>query len=156
MTLVLPLLGHTEGTTLEFVVRLRGPPCGRLRLPHPFAKVMEVDKLQGVWLRVHGCRNGAVYADAEYPAPRVMLLRHGWKTFTRAHNFMAGHVLRFKLVETDMLTVKIYRHSGARIGCYEESSSNTESSSLSDSDEEHNADGDGDSESPTVNSEYDS
>ncbi|KAE8814723.1 l-ascorbate oxidase-like protein [Hordeum vulgare] len=148
---VLPLPGHTEGTVLEFIVGLHGPPRGHLRLPRPFAKVMEVDKLQGVWLRVHGCRNSVMYIDAEYPAARVMLLRRGRKTFARAHNFMAGHVLRFKLVEVDMVSVKIYGHSGARLGYCEESSSDAESSSLSDSDKENNVDGDGDNESPAIN-----
>ncbi|KAE8810762.1 l-ascorbate oxidase-like protein [Hordeum vulgare] len=123
-----PLLsGHTEGTALEFVVGLRSTPHICLGLPRPFAKVMEVDKPQGVWLHIHGCRNGAVYAGVEYPAPRVMFLRRGWKTFARAHNFMAGHVLCFKLVEADMFSVKIYGHLGGRLGCCEESSSGAES-----------------------------
>ncbi|KAE8795288.1 L-ascorbate oxidase-like protein [Hordeum vulgare] len=83
-----------------------------------------------------------------------MFLRHGWKTFARAHNFMAGHVLRFKLVEADMLSVKIYELSGARLGCCEESSSDAKSSSSSDNDEADNVHEDGD-ESPAVKSEYD-
>ncbi|KAE8820107.1 l-ascorbate oxidase-like protein [Hordeum vulgare] len=154
VTQTLALLGHTEGTALEFIVKLRSPPHGGLRLPRPFTKVMEVDKAQGVWLHVHGCHNGAVYADVEYPVPHVMFLRHRWKTFAHAHNFMAGHVLRFKLVEADMLSVKIYGLSGARLGCYEESSSDAQSSSSSNSDEEDSPHEDGD-ESPTVKSEYD-
>ncbi|KAE8786232.1 l-ascorbate oxidase-like protein [Hordeum vulgare] len=153
------LLGHTEGTTLEFVFRLCGPPRGRLCLAYPFAKAMEVDKLQGVWLHVHGCHHNTVYTDVEYPTPHIMLLRCRWKTFARAHNFMVGHVLRSKLVEVDMLSVKIYGHSGSRLGCCEESSSDTERSSSSYSDEEDNADGvgdnDSDNESPAVNSEHD-
>ncbi|KAE8783084.1 L-ascorbate oxidase-like protein [Hordeum vulgare] len=115
--------------------------------------------MKGVWLHVLDCHNGAVYADADYPAPGVTLLRHGWKTFTRAHNFMAGHVLCFKLVEADMLSSNIYGLSGARLGCSEESSSDPGSSSSSNSDEEDSADRDGDSvinnESPSVKSEYD-
>ncbi|KAE8795286.1 l-ascorbate oxidase-like protein [Hordeum vulgare] len=154
VTPTLPLSGHTECTALEFVVKLRSPPHGCLHLPRPFAKVMEVDKPQGVWLRVHGCHNGVVYADVEYPTPRVMFLRHGWKTFARAHNIMVWHVLRFKLVEADMLSVKIYGLLGARLGCCEESSSDAKSSSSSDSDEEDSAHEDGD-ESPDVKSEYD-
>ncbi|KAE8814607.1 l-ascorbate oxidase-like protein [Hordeum vulgare] len=135
--------------------RLCGPPHGRLYLPRPFAKVMEVENPQRVWLQVHGCRNGAVYANAEYPSPRVMILRRGWKTFARAHNFMAGHVLRFQLVDAYMLSVKIYVHSGVRLGCCEESLSDAESSSSSDNDEEDSVDGDGDSESSAVKSEHD-
>ncbi|KAE8767788.1 L-ascorbate oxidase-like protein [Hordeum vulgare] len=84
-----------------------------------------------------------------------MLFRRGWKTFARAHNFMAGHVLCFKLVEAHMLFVKIYGHSGARVGCCKESSSDTESSSSSDSDKEDSVDEDGDNESRAVESEYD-
>ncbi|KAE8793605.1 l-ascorbate oxidase-like protein [Hordeum vulgare] len=151
-----PLLAwHTEGTTLEFIVRLHYPPRGRLRLPRPFARVMEVDKPERMWIRVHGCCNGAVHGDVEYPAPRVMFLRRGWKTFARAHNFVAGHVLRFKLVEVYTLFVKIYGHSVARLGYCEESSSDAESSSSSDNDEEDNVDKDGDSDPPTVKLVYD-
>ncbi|KAE8810743.1 l-ascorbate oxidase-like protein [Hordeum vulgare] len=151
-----PLLsGHTEGTALEFVVRLREPPYGRLRLPPPFARVMEVKKPHGMWLRVQGCCNGTVYADVEYPTHCVMFLRRGWKIFVHAHNFMAGHVLRFKLVEADMLSVKIYGDLGSRLGCCEESSSDAESSSSSDSNEEGSANDDGDIKPPAVKSEYD-
>ncbi|KAE8778811.1 l-ascorbate oxidase-like protein [Hordeum vulgare] len=140
-----PLLSrHTEGTTLEFIVRLRGPPRCRVRLPCPFARGMEVDKPQEMWLHVHGCCNGAVHADIEYPKPHVMFLRRGWKTFARVHNFMEGHVLRFKLVEADMVPVKIYGHSGAHLGYCEESSTDAESSSSSDIDEEDSAGEDGD------------
>ncbi|KAE8779175.1 L-ascorbate oxidase-like protein [Hordeum vulgare] len=104
---------------------------------------------------MHRCCNGAMYADVEYPMPHVMFLRRGWKTFMRDHNFMAGHVLRFKLVEADMLAVKIYGHLGACLGYCEESSSDVESSSPSDSDEEDNTDEDGDSDPSTIKSEFD-
>ncbi|KAE8820501.1 l-ascorbate oxidase-like protein [Hordeum vulgare] len=155
----LSLPGHTEGTSREFIVRLHDPPRGRVRLPRPLAKLMEVDKPQGVWLRMHGCYNSVVYAGTEYPAPRVMLLRRGWNTCARAHNFMEGHDLCFKLVEADMLSFKIYGCSGARLGCCNESSSKAESSSSNDSDEEDNADGDSDNDNDSdftaVKSEYD-
>ncbi|KAE8809700.1 l-ascorbate oxidase-like protein [Hordeum vulgare] len=154
-TPALPLPGHTEGIVLEFVIGLRGPPRDHLHLPRPFAKVTEVDKPHGVVLCVDGCRNGVMYSDVEYPGPNFMLLRRRWKTFACAHNFMAGHVLRFKLVEEDTLSIKIYGHSGARLGCCEESSSKMECSSSSDNDEEYSADGDGDIESLAVKSEYD-
>ncbi|KAE8807837.1 L-ascorbate oxidase-like protein [Hordeum vulgare] len=84
-----------------------------------------------------------------------MLLRPGWKTFAHAHIFMVGHVLRFKLVEADMLFVKIYGHFGAHLDCCEQSSSDAESSSSSDSDKEDSADEDVDNESVAVKSEYD-
>ena len=84
-----------------------------------------------------------------------MLLRRGWKTFARTHNLMDGHVLHFKMMEADQLSVKIYGRSGARLGCYEESSSDAESSSSSDSDEEDSVGEDDDDESQAVKSEYD-
>ena len=49
---------------------------------------------------------------------------------------MKGHVLQFKLVESDLLSVKVFGRSGIRLGCCAESSTNDESSSSSDGDEE--------------------
>jgi hypothetical protein len=75
-----------------------------------------------------------------------MLLHRGWKTFARAHCLMKGHILRFKLVEADLLSIKVFGRSGIRLGCCAESSTDDESSSSSDSDEEETDgedDGDG-------------
>ena len=80
----------------------------------------------------------------------VMFLGHGWKTLACAHNFMSGYVLRIKLVEANMLSIKIYGHSGTRLGCCEESSSDHESSSSSDSDEEDSVGEDGNNEPQAV------
>src|SRR3989337_2368525 len=85
---------------------------------------------------MRGCCNGIMQADVEFPAPHVMLLRRGWKTFARAHSLAAGHVLHFKLMDTALLSVKVFGRSGARLGCCAESSTDDESSSSSDSDEE--------------------
>ena len=76
-------------------------------------------------------------ADLEFPpAPNVMLLRRGWKTFARAHSLAKGHVLHFKLMEADLLSIKVFGRSGIRLGCCAASSADDESSSSSDSDEE--------------------
>ncbi|KAE8782241.1 L-ascorbate oxidase-like protein [Hordeum vulgare] len=83
-----------------------------------------------------------------------MFFKRGWKIFARPHSFMDEHVLLFKLVEADMLSVKIYGCSGARLGCCKESSSDAESSSSSESDEDNSADKEGNSEHPAVKSEY--
>ena len=83
-----------------------------------------------------GCCNGDMWANTRFPVPHVMLLRRGWNTFARAHRLTKGHVLHFKLVEADLLSVKVFGRSGIRLGCYTESSTNDESSSSSDSDEE--------------------
>ncbi|KAE8799586.1 L-ascorbate oxidase-like protein [Hordeum vulgare] len=104
---------------------------------------------------MHGCCNGVVHADIEYPTPCVMFLRHEWKTFAHTHNFLAGHVLCFKLVEADMLSIKIYGHSRAHLGCCEEGLSDAESSSSSNNDEEDITYEDADNEPPPVKSEYD-
>ncbi|KAE8805623.1 L-ascorbate oxidase-like protein [Hordeum vulgare] len=97
---------------------------------------------------MHSCCNSAGYIDVEYPTTRVMFLRRGWNTFARANNFMEGHVLYLKLMEADMLSVKIYGHSGACLGYCEESSSEAKRSSSSDSDK------DGSSEPPARKSDY--
>ncbi|KAE8791487.1 l-ascorbate oxidase-like protein [Hordeum vulgare] len=130
-----PMEAHVEGTTLEFVVMLCGPIRGHLHLPYPFARVMEVDKLPVLWLRAHGYCNGATRADVEYLGCHAMLLGHGWKSFARAHILLDGHVLHFKMVEADMLSVRIYGCLGARLSCCEKSSSGAKCPSSSDSDE---------------------
>ena len=97
---------------------------------------MEDDQPLGLWLRMSGCCNDVVWVDVQFLAPHAMLLRHGWRTFAGTHYLADGHVLRFKLVEQDMLPVKVFGHVGAHLGCCKESSSDDKSSSSSDSDEE--------------------
>ncbi|KAE8820579.1 l-ascorbate oxidase-like protein [Hordeum vulgare] len=118
---------------------------------------MEVAKPTVLWLRVYGCSHGAMQVHVEYPKRRSMLLGRGWKAFARAHNLEDGHLLRFKLGEDDMLSVKFYRRSAVCLDCCEESSSGAECPSLSDSDEEYSGDGGllGGSGSRGVKSEYD-
>lgn len=69
-----------------------------------------------------------------------MYLREGWKSFIRAHSLGPGHVLLFKLIEADMISVKFFGASGARLGCCAESSSDSgshsDTASLSDGDKE--------------------
>ena len=72
----------------------------------------------------------------DFPAPHIMYLRRGWKTFAHAHSLSEGHVLHFKLMESGLLSIKIFGRSGGPLGCCVESSTNNESSSSSDSDEE--------------------
>jgi hypothetical protein len=77
-----------------------------------------------------------MWADMEFPAPHVMLLLRGWKTFAHAHSLAARHVFHFKLMHAILLSVKVFGHSGARLGCCAENLTDDESSSSSDSDEE--------------------
>ena len=65
-----------------------------------------------------------------------MLLHRGWETFVRAHFLMKGHVLYFKLAESDLLSVKVFGRSGHMLGCCAENSTDDENSSSSDSDGE--------------------
>ncbi|KAE8821110.1 l-ascorbate oxidase-like protein [Hordeum vulgare] len=92
---------------------------------------MEEEKPPTQWLRVHGCGNGAVSVVVEHPGARLLFLGRGWKSFARAHNLWDGHVLCFKMMADNLLSVKLYGSSGARLGCYEESSSGTDSPSSS-------------------------
>ena len=59
-------------------------------------------------LQVHGCGNGTVPVTIEQAGPRILYLGGGWKSFARAHNLWDGHVLHFKMMVDNLLTVKIY------------------------------------------------
>ncbi|KAE8803429.1 l-ascorbate oxidase-like protein [Hordeum vulgare] len=85
---------------------------------------------------MHGCGNGVVPVVAERTGPRTLFLGRGWKSFARAHSLWNGHVLRFKKLADNMLSIKLYGSSSARLGCCEESSSGTESPSSRGSDEQ--------------------
>nr|XP_045087654.1 B3 domain-containing protein Os03g0212300-like [Aegilops tauschii subsp. strangulata] len=122
---------------------LHGPPRSRLRLPEAFARVLQIDRLPRVRLHRKGCCHSDMWVNTRFLAPHVMLLRWGWKTFARAHCLMDGHVLCFKLAESDLLSTKVFGRSGHKRGCCAESSTDDESSSLGDSEEE---DIDGDDE----------
>ena len=76
---------------------------------------------------MNGCCHGDMWVNTGFPAPQVMLLRRGWKTFARTHCLMDGHVLCFKLAESDLLSVKVSGRSRHRLGCCAESSSSGES-----------------------------
>ncbi|KAE8777891.1 l-ascorbate oxidase-like protein [Hordeum vulgare] len=89
-----------------------------------------------LWLHAHGCGNGTVQVDMEYPDPHLLLLGRGWKSFARAHNLWDEHILRFKMVAANLLSVMVYGSSGIRLSCCEESSNRTESPSYCESDEE--------------------
>ncbi|KAM3274884.1 hypothetical protein ACQJBY_043716 [Aegilops geniculata] len=134
--------GHVGDQPQEFVIGLYKPPCGHLRLPTPFARVMELELPRALRLHMRGHRNGGMWVDVDFPAPHVMYLRRGWKTFARSHSLSEGHVLQFKLMESGLLSVKIFGRSGARLGCCAESSTDDESSSSSKSDKEDSDDDD--------------
>ena len=121
---------------LEFILQLCEPPRSRLRLPEVFARVLEIDQPPRLRLHMKGCCNGDMWVNTRFPFPHVMLLHRGWKTFARAHCLMKGHVLLFKLVESDLLSVKVFGDLGTRLKCCVESSSDDEDSSSSGSDEE--------------------
>ena len=65
-----------------------------------------------------------------------MYLDRGWKTFARIHNLMEGFTLHFRLVEGDLLSVKVFGCFGTRAKCCVDSSSDSEGSPSSESDEE--------------------
>ena len=85
---------------------------------------------------MRGNRNNGTWADVDFPAPHVMYLRCGWKTFARIHSLTAGLILYFKLMENGLLSVKVFGDFGTRLKCCVESSSDDKDSSSSESDEE--------------------
>ena len=128
--------GHVGDQTRKFFIRLHKPEHGRLRLPTPFARVMKRAPPQTIRLHMRGRGNGGTWVDVDFPAPRVMYLRRGWKTFARIHSLTVGLVLYFKLMEGGLLSVKVFGDLGTRLKCCVESSSDDEDSSSSGSDEE--------------------
>ena len=100
---------------------------------------MERDPPQTLRLHMRGCGNGGTRVDVDFPAPRVMYLRRGWKTFARIHSLTAGLVLYFKLMYDGLLSVKVFGCFGTRARCCVESSSDSEDSSSGGSDEEDSA-----------------
>ncbi|KAE8796385.1 l-ascorbate oxidase-like protein [Hordeum vulgare] len=115
---------------------------------------MEAARPPVLWLRAHGYSHGAMQARMEYPKRHSMLLGRG----ARAHGLEDGHILRFKLAEENMLSVKFYGRSGVCLGCCEESIRGAEcpSSSASDEEDSRGSDAHGRSGSRGVKSEYDS
>ena len=109
--------GHVWDQPREFFIRLCRPLRRRLRLPAPFAREMEHDRPQSLRLHMRGCGNGGTRVDVDFPAPRVMYLRRGWKTFARIHSLTAGLVLYFKLMEDGLLSVKVFGDFGTRLKC---------------------------------------
>ena len=97
---------------------------------------MELDLPQTLRLHMRGCGNGGTRVDVDFPAPQVMYLRRGRKTFARIHSLTAGLVLYFTLMENDLLSVKVFGDLGTRLKCCMESSPDDEDSSSSGSDEE--------------------
>ena len=85
---------------------------------------------------MRGCGNGSMRVDINFPAPHVMYLCRGWKTFARAHSLSEGLVRHFKLMENSLLSVKVFGDLGTRLKCCVESSSDDEDSSSSGSEEE--------------------
>ena len=110
---------------------------GRWSMTRPIPQIAR----EGLWEWGHAGR-------VDFPAPRVMYLRRGWKTFARIHSLTAGLVLYFKLMEDGLLFVKVFVDFGTRLKCCVESSSDGDSddgsSSSSESDEEDSGADDGD------------
>ena len=147
--------GHIGDRPREFFIGLRRPPRRRLRLPTPFAREMELDPPQTLRLHMRGCGNGGTRVDVDFPAPHVMYLRRGWKTFARVHSLTAGLVLYFKLMEGGLLSVKVFGDLGTRLKCCVESSSDDEDSSSSGSDEEDSDSDDEGVERQDADSDFD-
>src|SRR4051812_4755808 len=132
----LPMAVHIGDDPCEFFVRLRRPPRRRLRLPTPFAREMELEPPESLRLHMRGCGISDTRVRVDFPAPHVMYLRRGWKTFARIHSLTEGLTFHFKLMEGGLLSVKVFELFGPRARCCVESSSDSEGSSSGGSDEE--------------------
>src|SRR4051812_37650851 len=104
---------------------------------------MEMEQPETLRLRMRGCGISGTRVHVESPAPGVMYLGRGWKTFARIHSLMEGFTLHFKLMECNLLSVKVFGCFGTRARCCMDSSTDSEDSSSSESDEEDSSDDDG-------------
>ena len=136
--------GHVRDQPREFVIRLHRTVRRRLHLPTPFAREMDLNPPQALRLHMRGWGNGSMRVDIDFPAPHVMYLRRGWKTFAHAHSLSEGLVLHFKLMENGLLSVKVFGDLGTRLKCCVESSSDNGRTSSGESDEEDSEADDGD------------
>ena len=117
---------HIGDDPCEFFVKLRRVPRRRLRLPALFASAMELDPPETLRLHMRGCGISGTRVRIAFPAPNVMYLDRGWKTFARIHSLMEG----------DLLSVKAFGCFGTRAKCCVDSSSDSEGSPSSESDKE--------------------
>ena len=131
-----PMEGHVGDDPCEFFVRPRRPPRRRLCLPTPFAREMELDPPESLWLHMRGCGISGTRVRVDFPAPHVMYLHRGWKTFAHIDLLTEGLTLHFKLMEGGLLSVKVFGLFGTHARCCVESSSDSEDSSSGRSDEE--------------------
>ena len=97
---------------------------------------MELDPPEMLELRMRGCGISGTRVSVVSPAPGVMYFDRGWKSFARIHSLTAGFTLHFKLMEGDLLSVKVLGDSGIRARCCVDSSSDSEDSPSSESEEE--------------------
>ena len=96
----------------------------------------EVEQPDTLNLRMRGCGISGTRVHVEFPAPGVMYLGRGWKSFARIHSLMEGFTVHCKLMEDDLLSVKVFGCFGTRAKCCVDSSSDSEGSSSSESDQE--------------------
>src|SRR3954464_12493646 len=115
--------GHVGDDPYVVFVRLRRPPRRRLHLPTPFAREMELDPPESLRLHMRGCWISGTWVRVDFPAPHVMYLRRGWKTFAHIHRLTEGLTLHFKLMEGGLLSVKVFGLFGPRARCCVENSS---------------------------------
>ena len=97
---------------------------------------MELDLSESLRLHMRVCGISGTRVRVDFPAPHVMYLCRGWKTFDHIHRLTEGLTLQFKLMEGGLLSVKVFGCFGTRARCYVESSSDSEDSSSGGSDDE--------------------
>ena len=91
---------------------------------------------------MRGCGNSGTWDDVEFHATHVMYLGRGWKTFSRIHSPTEGLTLHFNLLESGLLSVKVFGHFETRVRCCVESSSDDEDSSSNKSGKEDSSNDD--------------
>jgi hypothetical protein len=127
---------HTAVAAHEFVVGLHRRLHSWLRLPDPFARVMENSRPLGLWLQADGCCNGPSWVVAEFSSAGSLFLTRGWKSFACSRGLRQGQLLQFRYDGAGTLFVKFFGVSGGRIECCTESESSSGTDSTSESESE--------------------
>ena len=78
---------------------------------------MELDPPESLRLHMRGCGISGTRVCVDFPAPHVMYLHRGWKTFAHIHRLTEGLTLHFKLMEGGLLFVKVFGCFGTRARC---------------------------------------
>ncbi|KAK1665281.1 hypothetical protein QYE76_053440 [Lolium multiflorum] len=110
------------GVLFEFVLILKGDPCGIQRLPDSFAEYVAGDgRPRTMHLREASCGYYRWIVDTIYDARGKMYLNIGWEKFVRHHSLEAGFILLFSYFSNRDMSVKVFDETRCRRDYHDDS-----------------------------------